>query len=372
MRKSLIFSLSGTAALLFSGLATANTPNSALLKKVAEHPHWYQQLQHPKNTSLVKANHLTQLDPNTVKNYSVMRITTKPFTKIDLKGHFQVEIVGDTKSSAVEIIGTQADIYNTDLKTQAGTLTLSEKNPLRKTVTVKLATPVVEQLIDEGKVNVNANDLNGHAIILENKGSGHVFATGIANYKRITLLGKGNIAINQGSADAGTLLNQGAGNLTMQGNFALKNIKDAGKGNIRMDGLNSRLLNIESTGNGNIALSGFANLQSLKHTGNGNVFLYWSNSQHTNITASGNGVIGLAGQAKQVEAQLTGNVVYDARFLRTGVTNVESTGNARAKVVAHTQLTAAAKGTSEIYYYNQPKHLLKYSTESAVVLPLNK
>ena len=112
-------------------------------------------------------------------------------------------------------------------------------------------------------------------------------------------------------------------------------------------------------------------LKKLNHSGNGNIFLYWVNSLHAKITATGHGVIGLAGQAKTVDADLQGNVVYDARFLKTGVTNINTTDYARAKVIASEQLTAAAKGNSQILYYNNPKHLLKYNAESGVVLSLS-
>lgn len=365
MLKLIAFTISGLAILPVLADSNAN-----LLKKTPQQADWYQQPQSPH--ALTQPNVFTVLAPNLTENYSVLTIQTRPFTTVNLQGPYQVEIIGNTQTSSVEISGNQADVYNTLIVTDPEThsISLSEINPLIKTVTVKLMTPVIQVLTNQGNGNVNAKDLNGNAMVVTNSGNGNLFITGQGNFKQITLNGKGNIDINNGLADASIVTDTGAGSIIMQGNYAVKTLTSIGNGNIRIDGINSKGLNVNSQGNGNIVLSGFANLEKLAHSGNGNVFFYWVDSDNATIRATGNGVIGLAGKARQVSALLDGQVVFDGRYLQTDNLQVKTQGSARAKVIAGKQLTAAAGGQSQIFYYNKPKSVLKYTTDGGVVLAL--
>ncbi len=359
-----------TIAMTIAILPAIANSDVNLLTKIPEQPDWYQQLETSK--PLTKPNTFTVIDPNFVDNYSVLTIRTKPFTTINLQGNYQVAIIGKSQTSGVEIIGSQQDVMNTQIVTDPDTqsIILSEKQPMTKTVDVKFMTPVIQTLINNGNVNVNAKDLNGNAVTLINNSNGNLFITGDANFKQIMLNGQGNIEIDKGLADASTVTDNGAGNIIMQGNYAIKTLTSSGNGSIRVQGINSRRLNVNSQGNGNIVLSGFGNLEKLTHTGNGNVFFYWVNSGHSEIQATGNGVIGLAGAAKQVNALIDGQVVFDGRYLRAETLALKTQGNARAKVIAGKQLTAAAAGQSQIFYYNKPATVLKYSSESGVVLSM--
>lgn len=369
MRYNLTLNLLTLATALLALPLMADS-HADLLKKIPEHPNWYQQLQSPK--PLVHANAFKRIDPYPTEsyNYADLSINTKPFTTLNLQGNYQIEIIGNSKHSGVEITGNQADVLNMQIVTdnEAHSLNLSQKQPSLKTVTVKITTPVIQVLNDNSNGNLNAENLNGNAMLITNNGKGNIFITGEGNYAKITLNGRGNIEIQKGLADASTVINHGSGNIVMQGNYAVKTLTSTGSGNIRIDGLNSRGLDVNSQGNGSMMLSGFANLKTLKHTGNGNLFFYWVDSDNVTIQASGNGTIGLAGQAQKVNAAITGHVVFDSRYLVTHSLEIKTKGNARAKVTAKQQLTAVAAEQSQIFYYNKPTSLLKYTSDGGVIL----
>jgi hypothetical protein len=354
-------------ALLLPIMAQAGTD---LPKNTPEQPGWYQQLQTP--GALVKANVFKVTDPKPTgnSNYTVMSLKTRPFTTVLIQGNYQVEIIGNAPNSSVEISGDQPDVLNTQISTDNDTrsLSLSEKEPLLNTVTVKITTPVIETLTNNGNGNINAENLNGTAMVITNHGNGKLFISGQGNYAHINLTGNGNIEISKGLADAASVALSGNGNLIMQGNYAIKKLMSAGNGNIRIDGLNSRGLELSSQGNGNITLSGFANLEKLSHTGNGNVLFYWVNSDKASIQASGNGLIGLAGQAKYMNAVIDDHVVFDSRYLLANNLDIRTQGNALAKVIAKQQLTAAATDQSQIIYYNKPTSVLKYNSDNGTIL----
>lgn len=349
-------------------LENQNSPSAS--EPSADHPNWYQQLQ-TNNATWQKSFTQQSLNPNKLHYYSQSKIQTRAFSNIVINGDYQVQILGGQKQNSITLYGGWNQLRQLTININHNTLKLSNIDNKTKPILVRISAPEINRITLNGSGIVVAKNLLGTQVTLTNNGHGNLLADGAASISKVNLTGKGNIAVLGASGKQISVTNTGSGDIHMQGKYDVRTLTDNGPGNINLTGLQSNALNINSAGSGNIIASGYANLETLTHSGSGNVYFYWTTSSTPKIMATGSGTIGLAGNANKTTAIIGGTVIFDGRFLRTKELNIKTKDNARAKVIALEQLLATATDESQIHYYNQPKHLLKYHSGSGVILDLS-
>ena len=133
---------------------------------------------------------------------------------------------------------------------------------------------------------------------------------------------------------------------------------------------NNHPLNLTAAGNSSIMLNGKFNVADIDQQSARPISVTWANSDTINIEAEGSGKINIAGVTQQLRARLYNNSTLNAEYLRANNAMIQSKDNANAEVAATDNLRAFAHNNSNIYFYKQPVHITRQSSETANILQL--
>lgn len=256
-------------------------------------------------------------------------------THIDSFGDYDLEIIGNSSVTDLRMIGVKKDLDSIHFSDKAGHLSITQsyKNagfkgqpPLLVLRLKRLAS-----LHTAGQGNVTGVDIRGQHMSITTNNRGQVL-----------LVGKMDIA---------QLHNQGSGP-------------------VRISGIRSHQLDITQKGSGIMTLNGVANLHSLTDTGSGIVSLYWLQSPDLTIQAKGKSSIRLAGAVDVMHATLNKTSHLDGKFLRVKKAFVRTNDDSRADLWVRDSMNTQASGTSNIYYYHEPKFAAKFVGDNGSVLKM--
>ncbi len=151
---------------------------------------------------------------------------------------------------------------------------------------------------------------------------------------------------------------------------ALKSLATSGPTTFTASNVKSKDLSLRSDSNAKIKLRGTMSLSKLSTYGASDVDIQWLNSKLLVIDAHDRSQIHLAGVADNVRAKLYDSAQLGAKYLRINNALVQTNENSAAKVLVKNNLRAFANENSNIYYYHNPKHLTRHTTDTANVLQI--
>lgn len=144
----------------------------------------------------------------------------------------------------------------------------------------------------------------------------------------------------------------------------------AGDANLTMHDVITRHLSLISRGSGKINMKGMINLVDVLQLGSSNISASWVKADTLKVRLAQNGQLHLSGAVNLLDAKLINDAKLDGRYLRANKVLISSSGSSQASVIARSSLSAFANDNSNIYYYNQPKHLSELTKNNANVLQL--
>lgn len=369
MRNLLILSSVITTTFLLSACATHSKDNLPKIDSKLAEESWFYQV-HLDSAKWIKQADTLNFDPTKLKESTVMRVKVDAFTKIDIKGTIDIQIIGGDKTQSLLIYGSNQNVRDLQAFVKKGTLYIVPKENQKLPMIVRINVPFLDQITNHDKANIVGRDLHSQHLVIDNESSGNITLFGSTDLKSITANGGGNITLIDAYSSDLTITDNNNANINLSGAYNVHTITASGSGDINMIGLQSTVLTINSTGTGNIRLGGYANLQTLNHSGSGDVLLYWVDSPTTRISATGSGVIGLAGVTQSLYANIGDNINMKARYLNNQFADVRAYANAHANVAAHQQLLASSVDNSSIYLFGMTTHLMRYEANNGVVVPL--
>lgn len=151
----------------------------------------------------------------------------------------------------------------------------------------------------------------------------------------------------------------------------LKSLRVDGRVTIIGNNVHSTGLNLRANSTGNISLNGRMTVNKINNRGPNHITLRWVKSHNLTINSSA-GRLTLAGSVQQMQVKLRNNAALDAQYLRAQRINVQTKGTAIAKVLPIYSLHAFATEHSQIYFYNAPKYISRYTRSSGNILQLGK
>lgn len=151
-------------------------------------------------------------------------------------------------------------------------------------------------------------------------------------------------------------------------NLNLKDLNVYGPATVNISGVYSPGLNLYHDGSGKINLQGMANLRNFTQIGTGQTVFCGVNGKHATINMIGQNQLTIAGQTCVLEANLSRCATLDAKNLHALRGYIHTCGNSHAEVWVKNSLTAWAAGSSNIYYYTDPRFVAQYMCPPAAVI----
>ncbi len=150
--------------------------------------------------------------------------------------------------------------------------------------------------------------------------------------------------------------------------YRLNKLKVYGHASVQGTNIRSNGLVIKTQTTGNVTLNGKLFVDKVKNKGPGNVSLRWIKGDNISIKAEGTGRITLTGTARKIKVDLEDHAKLNAKALRVKDVMVKTDDYAIARVSAINSLSAFAEDHSNIYYYNTPRHITRYTKNSGNIL----
>lgn len=120
-----------------------------------------------------------------------------------------------------------------------------------------------------------------------------------------------------------------------------------------------------------INLDGKVSITHLDAAGPGTITINWVDSKNLDLMIRSSTKVKLAGIVEYMRARVVAHSQLDAQYLRVGTAVVQTRDYANAKITAIDDLKAFAFDNSNIYYYKQPKHIHRYTSQSGNILQLD-
>lgn len=322
-------------------------------------------------------------EPNQIEQYSRMApsfaaITTSSvnvgnFTNIIVDGDFQVQIVGSQLTNSVYVVGPNNLARQVSVQNFNNALRIMQAKDCKgnmKNVIVRIGVRELRGITNLGKGNIYGRNITSGCLIVKACDCGCIFLSGEMNLNKVIQLGKGTITIIGAFTPSLDITVKGNGNVNVCGRVGVQNIVHIGDGCINIIGADTNCLSIFAAGCGTTSIAGYVNLRKLTACDNSRVYVYWVNSSSLYITQSGNSHVGLAGAATNMNLDMKDGSRFGGQYLHGGSVYVRTRDWAHANVTADKKVFAAATDKSSIYLFGSSNIVSRYSTGSAVILPV--
>jgi len=267
---------------------------------------------------------------------SVQHRQTPSFSRVNVKGTFDVNLHTGYKRSSVILHGDPRDLAYVSTQVINGVMQL----------TIGAGYPRF------GKIAAEINTHNLTSFVYHGTGT-------ITGYK-----------INTSYLD---LLIDNSGRTLLQGNISLRKLEVKGGGYTEILGVNSPYLLVKISGKSNVKLSGTANLSLLDINdpkGQGRFSFYWVKSKELRVRGSGKAYIQLAGIVNRLNVELWGNARFNGRYLRADRAFVKTHNKSVAEISAVKRQHTLASDDSDIQFYNIPNMKADFMAYDGAVLDM--
>lgn len=300
---------------------------------------------------------------------------TANFSRLKIKGDFQVRIAGTLGKDCVNFTGPK-DAVKAILIHQSGkTLYLQQikKAPHdMPQAIVYIYVNCLDSLVQAGRGKIEGIQIKSPCLDIISNGSGNIYLSGNMNLRRLINVGQGCVTIFGADTPVLDIQTNGTGVTNVCGNIGIRSIMHHGRTNINIVGANSDCLRILADGSGKIGVDGPVNLYEVRVTGSVRVYANKVLSGGLNICAKENARVGIAGSANNVSFETKDAAWIYARQLSAQSVFARSYNRSHINVSANGKIFAASSGSSSIYYFGQPMLLTSFLEGSGTVITMRR
>lgn len=307
---------------------------------------------------------------------TIAAVKVPQFTKVNVTGNLQVQLVGLQEQNSVYVLGTNAALRQTSVKVFGDTLYIvqsqqGEADPASLNgVIVRVGVHNLRELCVSGGGTVEGRNLMSDNLKITSFNNCMVLLNGNMNLTKVEQMGGGSVSVIGANSPNLDLIQNGRGTINISGRVGVHRIVNAGSGKINVIGLNSNSLSINASGYTSTSLAGYANLKKLTAQGCSQVYLYWINSDGAYINEQDSAVVGLAGCATNLNINLSGDSRLYGRYLHGRDVYIRTNNFAHANIGVDQKLFAAASDNSSIYYFGMPSSVSRFRSKSGTILPV--
>jgi hypothetical protein len=307
------------------------------------------------------------------KAISVVKVRVPDFTKIQVDGPFEVQILGQQEHNSLSIIGPNELVRRiiVDVHNQTVDIHRADKSVVNMSnVTVRIGVKNLQSLVNLGKANIAGRSINSSKLIINSIGDGNIILAGPMNLTELKQTGLGSVTVIGAYTPDLKITVKGNGNVNVSGQVGVSNINHIGDGTVSVIGMDTDSLNINAAGKGTTSLTGYANLKNVSASGQSKVYVYWLASNGLYIYAQDQARIALAGQANNANIDILGDSRFEGRYLHIDNVYARTRDWSHANMVPVKKLFATSLGHSSIYFFGAPDVVSPFSSPGSYVIPI--
>lgn len=297
-------------------------------------------------------------------------VPVSPFNQINIKGNFQVQMVGCETASNLSIVGPRSLTDQIGVQTSKKTLYIFQPEEVdMHNVIVRIGVRNINNITVAGNGLVLGRNIGGDRLSLSIDGDASVFLSGDIKLTSVNQTGNGTVTVIGTSSSKLHLESKGNGHVYLGGHVGVESILHYGDGTVQIIGASSRGLTIRTGGNGSTTVFGRVNLNEVTAVDCSRVYAYWVTSRNAILTGTGQAVIGLAGFADTIHVNLSQQACFLGKDLRACTAYVKTKNHSHANVTADEKIFALASDQSSIFYFGPPERLSRYTTDQGMIFP---
>lgn len=150
----------------------------------------------------------------------------------------------------------------------------------------------------------------------------------------------------------------------------LHSITSSGSTDVKVESsLSGKSINLSSSGSSDLIVDSLEseNLE-VKSSGSSDILIKQVQTDYLTAGLSGASDVRVAGKTKNLKASTSGSSDFNASDLSATTTDLSASGSSEIKVRVSDELTAKASGSSDIYYYGNPKDVSESKSGTASIL----
>jgi len=304
---------------------------------------------------------------------TILSVKAPYFKKIEVDGHFQVQIVSQEKNS-VMVLGTNASARDVVVENHGNTLfihTPKDADPaIVNSIIVRIGVRNLQSITNLGDATILGRHISSEGLIVKNCSTGCIMLEGTINLLEATNLGEGTITILGACTPALSVSAIGNGNVYIAGHVGIQSIDHNGDGQVSIIGADTQSLTITTHGKGLTTVYGFVNLKLINAADNSCVYVYWvCNTNGLQICQTGSSRVGIAGKGTVITVDLSEASLFQGHYFHAHDAYVTTRHVAHANINANKEIFATASQNSSIYIEGTSNTVSSHVTENAVILP---
>lgn len=304
---------------------------------------------------------------------TVMAVEVPQFTRLNINGNFQVQIVGYQDKNTLFILGPNAAARLAAVEIHGNTLSIhqaSECETCFKEVIIRIGVKQLHELCIVGDGAVTGRNLLSDHLSVYSYGTGPILLAGNIHLTQLIQTGSATLSI------LGIHTNQlnmkvMNGTVNLSGRVGVQNIQNMGWGRINIAGVNTRSLNLATFDNSKTILNGLIGLRKLIAKDNSEAYLVSIQSPLVQILESDNARIGLAGNIDTLKINLFNHSRFEGKYLSANQIYIRSHDNSHANIKVLQKLFAAADNNSSIYYLTVNGSVSQFTSQRGTIIPAN-
>jgi hypothetical protein len=387
MKRTILLVITCIATLLFAGCANNSGRNGVQIEKRLEYENWMQHINLDPNQW---TKHATpwfynnepsgfdqyQSDSPVNRAITAMAVRVPDFTRIQVDGPFQIQIVGRQAHNSVYVLGPNQLARHTAVDIKGDTLFIHPAQDCESDcrnlgqVIVRIGMREISGIVDGGSGPFEAKDIDSSCLDVVSTDGANMLLVGNLTVNHVAQKGNGTISILGATTPALDIEVLSNGILNISGRVNVHRIIKQGSGTLNIIGASSDGLMLKSSGSGVTAIAGYTNLKKVDVVDYSRVYIYWINSNGIYATVRDHARLGLAGAAQNLQVDVSDNGMFLGKYLRVNNIYVRTRDYSHANVDPSDKLFANAMDSSSIYFFNSPNVVSRYSMGNGIIIPV--
>ncbi len=312
----------------------------------------------------------------TDKAMTIMAVNVAQFTKVQINGCFQVQLVGEQDKNSVYILGPNEAVRQTVVQVWGDTVVVNQVTNGKagmanlKNVIVRIGVRNLRSLKVSGTAAIEGRNLTSDGLVIQSNNNGNMLLSGDVNLLKVTNTGAGTISVIGAYTPCLNIVVNGSGTVNVSGRVGVQSIDNCGSGKVSIIGADSNSLIVNAAGNSTTTVAGYVNLKKLTAYGAPCIYMYWVTSNGAHITLRNNARVGLAGSITNLDLTLSNNARFAGQYLHGGNVYVQTRDYSHANISADKKIFASAINNSSIYFFGSPNIVSRYSADQGSVIPV--
>lgn len=304
---------------------------------------------------------------------STTTINVPNFTRIQVKGDFEVQIFGTYGSNSVYIYGPNDDVRAVAVDVKGDLLCVNQARKasgnIRKVI-VRIGVNQLHSLTQLGGGLIEGIQLQSNDLTINASGSGNVYLAGNMNVRSIVKTGSGCVSVFGANTPVLDIKAAGSGALNVSGNVGVRSILKNGRSDVNIIGANSDNLKINAKGHGKIGISGIVNLRELTAKDFTRVYVNKITSSDLYAYAYGQSHIGLAGNAQTIYVDAFRSSCVGAKNVCAVAAYARAHDSSHINIGGSGKIFAAATENGSVYFFGTPAVMSQFVSGNGTVIPI--